>query len=61
MDRCQDSSAVRFLRIDHVVSGSNPPLAKLLLRVRRVASSVIPGVGITSSRHIDRKDMNIAR
>ena len=31
---CQDSSVVRFLRIGPMVSGSNPPSAKLLLRVK---------------------------
>ena len=34
--RCQDSSVVRFLRIDQMVSGSNPPS----LRVRRFAKSL---------------------
>ena len=38
--RCQDSSMVRFLRIDHMVSGSSPTSAKLSLRVRRVTSSL---------------------
>ena len=36
--RCQDSSMVRFLRIDPMVSGSSPTSAKLSLRVKRVAS-----------------------
>ena len=36
----QDRSVVRFLRIDPMVSGSNPPSAKLSLRVRRVTSSL---------------------
>ena len=32
----QDSAVVKFLCIDHVVNGSNPPSAELSLRVRRV-------------------------
>ena len=35
--RCQDSSMVRFLRIDPMVSGSGPTSAKLSLRVRRAS------------------------
>ena len=31
---------VRFLRIDPMVSGSNPPSAKLSLRMRRVILGV---------------------
>ena len=43
--RCQDSLVVRFLRIDPMASGSNPPSAKRSLRVRRVAKiSVTPGI-----------------
>ena len=38
--KCQDSSVMRFLRIDPVVSGSSPTSAKLSLRARRVASSL---------------------
>ena len=38
--RCQDSSMVRFLRIDPMVSGSSPASAKLSLRVRKIASSL---------------------
>ena len=38
--KCKDSSAVRFLGIDLMVSGSNPLTPKLSLRVRRVASSL---------------------
>ena len=34
-------TAVRFLRIDPMVSGSNPNSAKLSLRVGRVASSLL--------------------
>ena len=30
----------KFLRIDLVVNGSNPPSARLSLRVRRIASSL---------------------
>ena len=37
---CQDSSVVRFLHTDPMVSGSSPTSAKLSLRVRRVASSL---------------------
>ena len=37
---CQDSTIVRFLRIDPMVTGSSPTSAKLSLRVRRVASSL---------------------
>ena len=37
---CQDSSMVRFLRIDPMVSGSSPTSAKLSLRVRGVVSVV---------------------
>ena len=33
-ERCQERSVVRFLRIDPMVSGSNPTSAKLSLRVR---------------------------
>ena len=36
----QDSSMVRFLRIDPMVSGSSPASPKLSLRVRRVTSSL---------------------
>ena len=36
----QDSSVVRFLRIDPMVNGSNPPSARISLSVRRVASSL---------------------
>ena len=32
--RCQDSSMVRFLRIDPIVSGLSPTSAKLSLRMR---------------------------
>ena len=35
---CQDSSVVRFLLIDPMVIGSNPPPLELPLRVRRVAA-----------------------
>ena len=53
---------VRFLRIDPMVSDSSPTSAKLSLRVRRVASSlVIPGIGITMCGHIERKDLDTAR
>ena len=38
--RCQDSSMLRFLRIDPMVNGLSPTSAKLSLRVRRVASSL---------------------
>ena len=34
----KERSAVRFLLVDSMVSGSNQPTAKLSLRVRRVAS-----------------------
>ena len=44
-----------------MVSGSSPTSAKLSPRVRRVASSVIPGVGITRCGHIERKDLDTAR
>ena len=37
---CQDSSMVRFWRVDPMASGSSPTSAKLSLRVRRVASSL---------------------
>ena len=51
---------VRFLRIDLMVSGSSPALAKLSLRVRRESRqlSVNPGVGITRCGHIERKDLD---
>ena len=55
--RSQDSSVVRFLRIDPMVNGSNPPSAKLSLRV---ILSVIPGVGIMRCGHVKRKDLDIA-
>ena len=38
--RCQDSSMVRFLRVDPTVNGSSRTSAKLSLKVRRVASSL---------------------
>ena len=40
MYRCQDSSMVRFLRIDPMVSGLSPTSAKLSLKVRRVTLGV---------------------
>ena len=51
---------VRLLRIDPMVSGSSPTSAKLSLRVRRVASSVIPSVGIMRYGHIEKKDLDTA-
>ena len=42
---------VRFLLIDPMVSGSSPTSAKHSLRVRRVASFVIPVVGIARCGH----------
>ena len=50
----------RFLRIDLMVSGSNPPLAKLSLRVSRQLS-VISGVAIPGCGQIERKDVGTAR
>ena len=38
--RCPDSSVVRFLRIDLMVSGSNLPSARLSLTVRRATVSL---------------------
>lgn len=38
--RCEDRSMIRFLCIDPMASGSNPPSAKLYRRVRRVANSL---------------------
>ena len=53
---------VIFLRIDPMVRGSNPPSAKLSLRVRKNRQlSVIAGVGITRCGHIERKDLETAR
>ena len=53
---------VIFLRIDPMVSGSNPPSAKLSLRGRKNRQlSVIAGVGITRCGHIERKDLDTAR
>ena len=52
---------VNFLRIDSMVSGSSLPSAKLSLRVNRVASFIIPGVGITRCGQIERKDLDTAR
>ena len=40
VSRFQDSSMVRFLRIDPMGSGSSLTSAKLSLRARRVASSL---------------------
>ena len=57
----QDSSMVRFLRIDPMVSVSSPTLTKLSLRARRVASSVIPGMGITRCCVVERKEVEAAR
>ena len=45
----QDRSVVRFLRIDPMVSGSNPPSAKLSLRVRRVIRRINKR-GVVTSR-----------
>ena len=59
--RCQDSSMVRFLRIDPMVSGSSPTSARLSLRVRSRQLSVSPGVGITRCGYIERKDLDTAR
>ena len=36
----RDSSVVTFSRIDPMVSGSNPPSAKISIKMRRVASSL---------------------
>ena len=58
---CQDSSVGRFLRFDLVINGSNPRSAKLSRRARRVASSVIPDIGITRCCHIDMKDLDTGR
>ena len=52
---------VRFLCMGPVVNGSSPTSAKLSLRVRRLASSLIPGVGITRRGHTERKDLDTAR
>ena len=52
---------VRFVRIDPMVNGSSPISAKLSLRVKRVSSSVIPGIGTTRCGHIERKDLDTAR
>ena len=38
--KCRDSLVESILRIDPMVSASNPPSTKLSLRVRRVASSL---------------------
>ena len=50
-----------FLSIDPTANGSNSPSAKLSLGVRRIAISVIPGVGTTRYGHIDRKVPDIVR
>ena len=39
--RCQNSSTVRFLRIDPMVSGSNPLSAKLSINMRGLARSLL--------------------
>ena len=52
--RCQDSSMVRFLRIDPMVSGSSPTVESRQL-------SIISGVGITRCGHIEKKDLDAAR
>ena len=39
-DKFQDSSVVLFLRIDPMVSGSNPLSALLSVTVRRIVSSL---------------------
>ena len=39
VDHCQDSSVLRFLRIDAMVSGSGPTSAKLSRRVGRINGS----------------------
>ena len=51
--RCKGSSMLRFLPIDPMVSGSNPPSFQLSLRA-------IAGVGITRYGHIERKDLDTA-
>ena len=49
---CQDSSVVRFLRVDPMVNGSSPISAILSLRARRVTSSPFnPGVGLLRCGH----------
>ena len=53
---------VIFLRIDPMVSGSNPPSAKLVLKSAECCQLyVIPGVGIMRCGHIERKDLDTAR
>ena len=58
--RCQDSSMVRFLRIDPVVNGSSPTAAATSTYSEESRQlSVIPGVGITSCGHIQRQDWTL--
>ena len=52
---------VRFLRFDPMISGSNPPSAELSLGVVRVATYIIPGIGITKCGYIKRKDADTTR
>ena len=58
---CQDSSKVRFLRIDPMVSGSSPTSAELSLSEESRQLSTIPDVGITRCGHIERKDLDTAQ
>ena len=49
---------VRFLRINPLISGLHPILAKSYLSKESCWFSVVPGVGITRSGHIERKDLD---
>ena len=60
--RRQDiTEVINLPAIDHMVSGSNPPSAKISPRVRRVASSVSPGVGIARCCQIERQGLETSR
>ena len=54
----QNSSVVRLLRTDPMISGSNPPSAKIFAKSEQIRQLfVIPGVGIARCGHIARKDL----
>ena len=58
---CQDSSMVRFWRIDLMVSSSNPRSARFLLQENSHQLSVTPDIGIKRCGDIERKALDTAR
>ena len=51
---------VRFMFMDAMFSGLNPPSSFTKIEESRQLS-VIPGAGITRCGHIERKDLDTAR